>query len=56
VPQACSAILFRPLFEKELLDMSVEQFLTSLRFEKWGKLEKLSIKLITSEYQQPLSY
>ncbi len=38
-------VLFRPLFEKELLDMPVEQFLASLRFEQRGKLDQLEIEI-----------
>jgi hypothetical protein len=40
-----SQVPFRPLFQKELLDMPVEKFLASLRFHHWGKLEQLGIDL-----------
>ena len=36
-------VLFRPLFENELLDIPVEQFLASLRFEQRVKLDQLGI-------------
>ena len=38
-------VLFRPLLENELLDMPVDQFLTSLRFEHRGKLDQLEIEI-----------
>ncbi len=38
-------VRFRPLFNKELLDMPVEQFLTSLRFQQRGKLDQLGIEI-----------
>jgi hypothetical protein len=38
-------VRFRPLFNKELLDMPVEQFLASLRFEQRGKLDQLGIEI-----------
>ena len=38
-------VRFRPLPENELLDMPVEQFLASLRFEQRGKLDQLGIEI-----------
>jgi hypothetical protein len=38
-------VRFRPLLENELLDMPVEQFLTSLRFEQRGKLDLIGIEI-----------
>ena len=38
-------VRFRPLLENELLDMPVEQFLASLRFEQRGKLDQLGIEI-----------
>jgi hypothetical protein len=38
-------VRFRPLFEKELLDEPVEQFLTSLRFQQRGKLDQLGLEI-----------
>jgi hypothetical protein len=40
-----SFVQHRPLFENELLDMPVGQFLASLRFEQRGKLDQLGIEL-----------
>jgi hypothetical protein len=34
-----SQVPFPPLLENELVDIVVEQFLTSLRFEQRGKLD-----------------
>lgn len=34
-----------PLLKNELLDLPVEQFLASLRFEQRGKLDKLGIEM-----------
>ena len=41
--------LFRRFVENELLDMPVEQFSASLRFEQRGKLEQLGIEVGTFE-------
>jgi hypothetical protein len=38
-------VLFRPLLENELLDLSVEQFFASLRFEQHGKLGQIGIEI-----------
>ena len=38
-------VLFRPLLKNELLDLPVEQFLASLRFEQGGKLDQLGIEI-----------
>ncbi len=38
-------VSFRPLLENELLDMPVERFLASLRFEQRGKLDQLGIEI-----------
>ena len=38
-------VLFRPQIEKELLDVPVEQFLSSLRFQQRGKLDQLGIEI-----------
>jgi len=38
---------FHPLLLNELLDLPVEQFLASLRFEQRGKLDQLGIKMGT---------
>lgn len=38
-------VQFRPLFEKKLLDVPVEQFLVSLRFQQRGKLDQLGIEI-----------
>jgi hypothetical protein len=40
---------FSPLVENELLDMPVEQFLASLRFEQREKLGQLEIEMGTFE-------
>jgi len=42
-------VRFRPLFEKELLDMSVEQFLASLRFPQRGKLDDIELEIDENE-------
>jgi hypothetical protein len=42
-------VRFRPLLENELLDMPVEQFLASLRFDQREKLDQLGIELGTFE-------
>jgi len=36
---------FTPLFEKELLDMPIKRFLSSLRFEQRGKLDQLGVEI-----------
>lgn len=36
---------FPSLLQNELLDMSVEQFLASLHFEKRGKLDQLGVEM-----------
>jgi hypothetical protein len=38
-------VLARPLLENELLDMPIEQFLASLRFDQRGKLDQLGIEI-----------
>lgn len=38
-------VLFRLLVQNRLLDMPVEQFLTSLRFEQGGKLDQLGTEM-----------
>jgi hypothetical protein len=38
-------VQYRPLLEKELLDIPVEQFLACLRFEQRGKLEQLGVEI-----------
>jgi hypothetical protein len=40
-----SFVQHRPLPENELLDVPVEQFLASLRFEQRGKLDQLGIEI-----------
>jgi hypothetical protein len=45
-------VLFRPLFEKELLDEPVEQFLASLRFDQRGTLEQLGIEIGSFDLNQ----
>jgi hypothetical protein len=42
-------VLFRPLLENELLEIPIEQFFASLRFDQRGKLEQLGIEMGTSE-------
>jgi hypothetical protein len=39
-------VRFRPILENELPDMSVEQFLASLRFEQREKLDQLGIEIV----------
>ena len=38
-------VLDRPQIENELLDVPVEQFLASLRFNQKGKLDQLGIEI-----------
>jgi hypothetical protein len=38
-------VLFRPLLENELLDLPVEQFFASLRFDQREKLDQLETKI-----------
>ena len=42
-------VLLRPLFDKELFNMPVEQFLASLRFEQRESLDQLGIEISTFE-------
>ena len=44
-------VQYRPLLENELLDIPVEQFLASLRFEHREKLDKLGIEKGTFEWK-----
>jgi hypothetical protein len=38
-------VRFRPQLKNELLDVPVEQFLSSLRFQQRGKLDQLGIEI-----------
>ena len=38
-------VLFRPQLKNELLDVRVEQFLASVRFEHRSKLDQLAIEI-----------
>ena len=42
-------VRFRPLCKNELLDMPVEQFLASFRFDQRGKLDQLGINISSIE-------
>jgi hypothetical protein len=40
-------VLFRPQIENELLDVPVERFLASLRFQQRGKLDQLGVEIVS---------
>jgi hypothetical protein len=42
-------VLFRPILENELPDMSVKQFFISMRFDQRGKMDQLGIEMGTFE-------